>query len=111
MKLTVSPVAGLPGATETAAAVAGDVLTVDGTPYDLSSVPEGGEATPEGADHPFIGAITRTGGEISVHIRGVYGDDADRDQPTDPAHWVLTVSDGPVPMPFVKVPTPEEQPA
>jgi hypothetical protein len=110
MNLTISPAAGLPGQPETTASVSGDVLTVDGTPYDLSAVPEGGEAIPAG-DHPFIGAITRSGGEIAAHIRGVYGDDAERSQPTDPAHWVLIVSDGPVPMPFVKAPTSEEQPA
>lgn len=39
MKLTLSPVRGLPGAPETTLSVAGDVLTVDGTPYDLSPIP------------------------------------------------------------------------
>ncbi|MGR3463614.1 hypothetical protein [Limimaricola sp.] len=113
MKLTLSPVAGLPGVSETAASVAGDVLTVDGTPYDLSAVPEGGEATPEGADHPFIGTITRVGGEIHATIRWAYGDDADHDQPTDSAHWQVIVTAGPVPSPMVKTPAsaPEEQPA
>lgn len=106
MKLTISPLAGLPGASETTASVSGDMLTVDGIAYDLSTVPEGGEATPEG-DHPFIGTITRTAGEIVAAIRWTYGDDADRDQPTDPAHWSLTVADGPVPSPIVKT----EQPA
>jgi len=113
MKLTISPVAGLPGANETTASVAGDTLTLDGVPYDLSAVPEGGEATPEGDDHPFVGTITRTNGEIHAAIRWVYGDDADRDQPNDPAHWVVTVGDGPLPSPVVKMPAPapEEQPA
>ena len=101
MQLTISPVAGLPGQPETTAAVSGDVLTVDGTPYDLSSVPEGGEATPEG-DHPFVGAITRTAGEIHAEIRWTYGDDAARFQPVDPLHWFAVIDDGPVPSPVVK---------
>ena len=102
MKLTLSPVAGLPGANETLASVAGDVLTVDGIAYDLSSVPEGGEATPEGTDHPFVGTITRQAGEIVAAIRWTYGDDAARNQPTDPAYWTADLSDGPVPSPIVK---------
>ncbi|MGR3593049.1 MAG: hypothetical protein ACU0B9_07040 [Limimaricola soesokkakensis] len=116
MKLTLSPIAGLPGASETTASVAGDVLTVDGIAYDLSSVPEGGEATPEGDDHPFVGTIIRTDGEISAAIRWTYGDDADPHQPRDPAHWVLTVTDGEVLAPVVRAEShllaaPEEQPA
>lgn len=107
MKLAISPVAGLPGANEATASVAGDVLTVDGIAYDLSAVPEGGEATPEGGDHPFVGTITRQAGEIVAAIRWTYGDDADRDQPNDPAHWSLTVADGPVPSPIVKTEQPE----
>ena len=103
MKLAISPIAGLPGASETTASVAGDVLTVDGIAYDLSAVPEGGEATPEG-DHPFIGTITRTAGEIVATIRWTYGEDAARDQPDWPS---VTVTDGPVPSPVVK----SEQPA
>jgi len=95
MKLILSPQAGLPGATETTASVAGDVLTVDGVAYDLSAIPEGGEATPEG-DHPFIGTITRTGGEIVATTLWQYSAGA-VDQPTDPAHWIVTVTDGPVP--------------
>lgn len=110
MRLTISPIAGLPGASETAASVAGDVLTVDGIPYDLSAIPEGGEATPEG-DHPFIGTITRTGGEIHAAIQWVRGDDAAPLQPTDPAHWRVTVTGGAVPSLVAKMPAPEEQPA
>ena len=111
MRLTISPIAGLPGQPETAASVSGNVLTVDGISYDLSPVPEGGEATPEGEEHPFTGAITRRVGEIAAAIRWVYGKDADRDQPIDPSHWIVTVVDGPVPSPVVKTLAPEELPA
>lgn len=63
MKLTLHLMAGRPGNPDTTAHVAGDILTVDGTEYDLSAVPEGGRATPQGA-HPFVGAITRADGVI-----------------------------------------------
>ena len=96
MKLTTSAQAGLPGTPETTASVAGDVLTVNGITYDLSLVPEGGEATPEG-DHPFIGTITRTNGEIVATIIWSYGPGAATNQPVDPAYWVITLTDGPIP--------------
>ena len=100
MKLTMSPQAGLPGVSETIASVAGDVLTVDGTAYDLTAIPEGGEAMPEGV-HPFVGAIRREGGEIIASIVWIYGEGAAVNQPTDPAHYVVTVADGAVPSPII----------
>jgi hypothetical protein len=100
MKITTSPQSGFPSVPETTASVAGDVVTVNGIAYDMSAVPEGGEATPTG-EHPFIGTITRTGGEISASIRWEYGHGAASDQPTDPEHYVISVADGPVPSPIV----------
>lgn len=106
MKLTASPVAGLVGPNETTVSVAGDVLTVDGVAYDLSAIPDGGEATPSG-EHPFVGTIRRIAGELHASIIWRYGDDADRNQPTDPAHYVIDVAaDGPVPSPILKTETP-----
>jgi len=98
MKLTLSPMRGLPGQPETEIAVSGDTITVDGTPYDLSAVPEGGEATPAG-EHPFEGPITRAGGEIVCKVRVGLGDDAADHQPVDPGRWTFTVTDGPVVIP------------
>ena len=109
MKLIFSPIMGLPGAPETVASVAGDVLTVDGIEYDLSAVPEGGEAIPEG-DHPFLGSITRNGGEIIAMLVWTYGPDAAAVQPADPDHWQLSVTSGAVPSPVVKAePTADEE--
>lgn len=80
MKLTVHLAAGLPGADETTASVAGDVLTVSGIAYDLSAVPEGGRAEPQG-NHPFIAPITREGGVIHAALAWRYdGAAADPDQ-------------------------------
>lgn len=102
MQITLSPCRGLPGQPETVLSVAGDTLSVNGVAYDLSSVPEGGLAEPAG-DHPFVGAITREGGEIRCTVCVVLGDDALPDQPIDPGHWTVTVASGPVTIPAIRV--------
>jgi hypothetical protein len=102
MKITLSHARGLPGQPETEISVCADTITVDRTPYDLSAVPEGGEATPQGDDHPFCGTIKRVAGEIVCTVRVTLGDDAANDQPRDPAHWTVTVTDGPVTIPAMR---------
>ena len=100
MKLTLSPMRGLPGQAKTALSVAGDVLTVDGVAYDLSPVPEGGEA---GADEgPFVGPIRRHGGVIEATVQVMLGDDAMPVQSADPADWALTVASGAVEIPYAR---------
>ena len=101
MHLTISPVRGLPGQPETEIIVNGDTITVDGLSYDLSSVPEGGDAQPQGV-HPFIGQITRQNGKIVCAVRVTLGDDAQSHQPTDAAHWTLVAQDGPVTIPALR---------
>jgi len=102
MKLTLSPIRGLPGLPGTVLSVSGDTLNVDGSAFDLSPVPEGGQATPEG-DHPFIGPITRVDGEIACTVRVILGDDAALNQPRDPAHWIVAVASGAVEIPFERI--------
>ncbi|WP_127110641.1 hypothetical protein [Pararhodobacter zhoushanensis] len=101
MHITLSPCQGLPGAAETTVSVMNEVLTVDGVAYDLSGVPEGGEGRPVGGDHPFIGVVTRQGGEIRCTVRVILGDDAARDQPE--SGWSLSASAGAVALPAVRV--------
>lgn len=101
MKLTLSPARGLPGQAETRISVAGDSLTVDGTVYDLSPVPEGGEAQPGGDDHPFIGTILRQDGVIACTLRVVLGPDAAAEQPGEA--WVVEGAEGPVSIPALRV--------
>lgn len=80
MKITFSLAAALPGGAETAVAVDGDVIAVDGVAYDLSEVPEGGKWTPEG-EHPFVGDIRRRDGVIICSVRAQYdAGTADPDQ-------------------------------
>ena len=108
MKLTLSPTRGLPGQAETEITVSGDTITMDGVPYNLSVVPEGGEATPQG-EHPFVGAITREGGKLHATVNVVLGDDAASVQPSDPTHWVIDVDNGPVSIPAMRKPQPAEE--
>ncbi|WP_291731771.1 hypothetical protein [Leisingera sp. F5] len=107
MKIICICVAGLPGQSETSASVSGDVITVDGTPFDLFDVPDGGFAEPEGDSHPFIGRIERINGELHVRLRWVYSDaTAEPDQPAVPP--VFTATSGPVPDPIARKPQASE---
>ena len=108
MNLTLSPQRGLFGQLETTISVSGDTIIVDGTTFDLSAVPDGGEATPEGV-HPFIGRITRQGGIIYATVRIRLDGMAEREQPSDPAHWSLEPVEGPVELPIIRIPEPEEE--
>jgi|GEM_PF-3783149 len=100
MHLTLSPMRGLPGQPETTLHVAGDILTINGVSFDLSSVPEGGEG--HWPDSPIIGRITRQGGNLHLTVRVVLGDDAASNQPTDPAHWTIPDADGDVTIPAAR---------
>ena len=101
MKLTLSPTVGLPGQPETTIHVGGDIITVDGTPYDLSPVPEGGEGWPEG-ETPFIAPITRSGGALHVTLVARLGDTAADDQPGGP--WFIEAADGEITIPAARKP-------
>ncbi len=103
MKLTLSPTMGLPGAPETTIHVQGDVLTIDGTPYDLSPVPEGGEASAEGT--PISGKIVRVDGVIHATVQVILGDTASSVQPSEP--WVIENASGDVAIPANRLPPPE----
>ena len=100
MKLTLSPQVGLPGQPETTIHVAGETITIDGTPYDLSAVPEGGEATAENS--PFVGKITRVGGVIHCTITARLGDTAADDQPDSP--WIIEGASGSISIPAARKP-------
>jgi hypothetical protein len=100
MHLTLTPQAGLPGEPETTIQVRGDVLTVDGTAYDLSEVPKGGEGWPEGDGHPFVGPVTRKGGVLAATIVVRLGDTAAHDQPDSP--WVVPDARGKVKIPAAR---------
>lgn len=95
MHLTLTPQQGLPGQPEMTIHVAGDVITSDGTAYDLGAVPEGGEGWPE-AEAPFIGPIRRINGVIHATIVMRLGDTAAPDQS---GPWVIDAASGDVTIP------------
>ncbi|MCC5965679.1 MAG: hypothetical protein JJU24_06035, partial [Natronohydrobacter sp.] len=96
---------GLPGQAEMTLHVAGDVLTIDGTPHDLSAVPEGGEGWHEG-ESPFLGPITRQGGIIHCTIIARLGDTAAPDQG---GPWVIEDAEGAIEIPAEMLPVLEEE--
>lgn len=107
MRLTIVKQAGLPGAPATAASVAGDVLTVNGQAFDLSGVPEGGEALAQGDGHPFAGPIKRLGGVLLVPMIWTYdAASADPDQGSNVP--VMEVTGGAVADPIVRKPELED---
>ncbi|MEX5600755.1 hypothetical protein [Pseudophaeobacter sp. C1-32P7] len=109
MQITFNCIAGMPGQPETSASVSGDTITVDGVAYDLSAMPEGGYAEPEG-EHPFVGQIARIGGELHLSLRWIY--DTATAEPIQPAAApVLAVAAGEVPDPITRKPVPQEEQA
>ncbi|PWE29675.1 hypothetical protein C4N9_08000 [Pararhodobacter marinus] len=100
MQLTLSPIRGLPGSATTTIAVERERLIVDGQSYDLSPVPEGGEAIADGDGHPFIAPITRRDGEIHATLRVTLGDDAAPEQPG--TAWHVNATDGAVTIPATR---------
>ena len=93
MKIKLSPVA---SNKTTSALVSGLALTIDGTEYDLSIIPEGGQAEAS-EDSPFIGTVTRD----SVTVRYEYDSSkAEPDQSTNWDDYTFDVVEGEVPCPI-----------
>jgi CO/xanthine dehydrogenase Mo-binding subunit len=93
MKITLSPVG---GNTTTIVEVDGLVVKVDGVPYDLSVIPEGGEAQGQ-EDSPFIGTVTRDACTIFYKYDL---ERAEQMQSVDPADYVFEITSGEVPCPI-----------
>lgn len=95
MKIILSPIA---SDRDTTVSVSGLVVTVDGTPYDLSVIPEGGQAEAED-DGPFIGIVTRD----EVTVRYFYDSKtSEPQQSTDWADYSYFIESGEVPDPIIR---------
>lgn len=94
MKIILSPIA---SNRTTKVSVSGLVITIDGTPIDLSVIPEGGNAEPAD-DSPFIGTVTRDEVTIRYHYESTK---AVPDQSKDWADYTFEVTEGEVPCPIV----------
>lgn len=93
MRIILSPIA---SNKTTSVSVNGLAVTVDGTDYDLSAIPEGGQAEAD-ENSPFIGTVTRE----SVTIRYEYSSLlAEPDQSTDWADYTFDVTSSVVPCPI-----------
>lgn len=94
MRIQLSPIA---SDHTTQVSLSGLVLTIDGVDYDLSVIPEGGEA--EGQDgSPFLGKVTRDYCEITYHYDMRL---AKSDQPVDRAAYLIEWLDGDMPSPII----------
>ena len=104
MHLTLSPQFGLPDVPETALHVAGDVLTIDGTAYDMSPISEGGQGVWDGS--PLIGPIRRIDGVIHATVLVRLGATAADEQPESP--WTIKNASGDVTIPADRKPVKED---
>ena len=93
MQIILSPIS---SNKTTAVSVNGLTVTVDGIDYDLSVIPESGQAE-AGENSPFIGTVTRE----AVTIRYEYDSKlAEPDQSTDWDDYTFDVTVGDVPCPI-----------
>jgi len=94
MKITLSPIA---SDRTTQVSISGLVITIDGSPIDLSVIPAGGLAEPD-ENSPFIGNVTRNEVTIRYHYDSTK---AIPDQSKDWADYTFEITEGEVPCPIV----------
>ena len=81
----------------TTVSISGLTLTIDGTDYDLSAIPEGGQAEAS-EDSPFIGTVTRDKVTVKYHYDMPK---AEENQSADWADYTFEVVQGEVPCPII----------
>ena len=91
MKLILSPIA---SDHTTTVSVSNLIISVDGTDYDLSVIPEGGQAY---GNPPFVGIVTREEITIEYHYESLK---AIPDQSKDWDDYTFIDPDGVVPNPI-----------
>lgn len=100
MKIVLNP---CPVWHTTKISVKGLIVTVDGTDYDLSVIPSGGQAEAEEGS-PFIGIVTHD--EVTIN----YCYDSTKAEPLQSTDWndyTFEVEEGEVPCPIRWLPEPE----
>ncbi|WP_339118585.1 hypothetical protein [Halomonas sp. BMC6] len=98
--LNLDPVSAQP---ETTASLTSTVLTVNGTDYDLSELPDGATA-----QHPELGTVKRNGSEYECTIRLGHGPNAPHET-RFPAPIALENHYGPIELPLYDVVPEEDQ--
>ena len=81
----------------TVVSINGLVVTVDGTDYDFSQIPEGGTAEAD-ENSPFTGKLTRDKVTVKYHYESTK---AEPNQSTDWDDWTFDIESGEVPCPIV----------
>ena len=102
MRVVLSPLA---SDHTTLVSINGLVITVDGTDYDLSVIPEGGQAEAD-ENSPFIGTLTRDKVTVKYHYDMFK---AEENQSTDWADYTFDIESGEVPCPIKWKPEPETE--
>lgn len=95
MKLILSPIAVIK-APDMQIRVSGLVIAINGTMYDLSAIPDGGQAEAANGS-PFVGVLTREQVTIRYEYDMVRAED---NQSTDWADYTFDITDGVVPCPI-----------
>ena len=80
----------------TLVSINGLIVTVDGTDYDFSQIPEGGSAEAD-ENSPFTGTVTREQVTVKYHYESIK---AEPNQSTDWDDWTFSVESGNVPCPI-----------
>jgi len=93
MQIILSPIA---SSYTTTVSLDGLILTVDGTPIDLSVISEGGQAEAED-DSPLTGIVTRDKVTVKYHYDSAL---AEPNQSTDWADYTFEIASGAVPSPI-----------
>lgn len=91
------------------ASLAGDVLTLNGQPFDITQLPEGATLPADAIDSDWItGPVERINGELHLTLRLPHGPNPSQAVAfPEPIH---VTEDGPIALPFDPVPEPESMP-
>lgn len=95
MKILLSPVLSY---SALSVYVIGDIITINGTPFDFSKLPEGASLSAKAieSDH-FAGPVSRTDGELSIILRLPHPPNAS--EACRFPQSVQVIQDGPVELP------------
>ena len=110
MKITLFPLAPLPGQfAPLSATKSGDVLTLNGQPFDFGQLPEGATLPAEAINSEWIaGPVSRIDGELHLTLRLPCSPNPSQAVAfPEPIH---VATDGPIPLPFDPEPEPEPMP-
>ena len=99
MKIILSPLA---SHHTTLVSINGLIVTVDGTDYDFSQIPEGGTAEADESS-PFTGTVTREQVTVKYHYESIK---AEPNQSTDWDDYTFDIESGDVPCPIKWKPEP-----